>query len=283
MPTFLQYPKVHQVESGDSPYADARNHCERYSYYSVAGQRVTSTHECTHGINSQLRNKPIRMSPTPSMSMGEDAIISCSLPQPAEELTPEEEDRKMMITGNMAGFYLLQDKAIMLENPSGTISAAAKLVPANARYSRYNLYMVKQAASWNNEPLYIFDEWVAYRNGAACLIYDATHGGSQDSNSDFIFGPLEFCTYGLAIMKMASDSGPIGDELRDFTHWLLMDSFNLYFTGKVFAPWAQADTLYNQFKSDPGFQQLRQFASDSLSFQIPDGIVTPSDTLDWIM
>jgi hypothetical protein len=57
---FAVYPKLHQVEAGDSPYADAINHCERYNYYSVRGQRVTSVHECTHGINSQLRNRPLQ-------------------------------------------------------------------------------------------------------------------------------------------------------------------------------------------------------------------------------
>jgi hypothetical protein len=129
----------------------------------------------------------------------------------------------------------------MLANPAGTISEAARLVPSSMRYSRFNLYLVKQAASWNNEPLYIYDEWVAYRNGAQCLVYDAQHGGTRDGNTDFIFAPLEFCTYGLAVMKMASAHGPIADGLRDFTRWLLTDCFNLYLVGKRYAPWAQAE------------------------------------------
>lgn len=286
MPNFLNYPKVNNVGTDESPYSDARSHCVKYDYYSGGG-RVTSVHECTHGINSQIRNKPIRINDASEFRALGFATSSpsevCMLPQPAEELTPDEEEMKMMVTGAQAGFYLLQDKAIMFENPAGTISQAAAIVPRTMRYGRYNLYMVQQARSWNAEPLYIFDEWIAYRNGAACLIYDATHGGTREGNTDFIFGPLEFCTYGICIMKSAAAQGPISDELKEFTNWLLTDCFNIYFEGKAFAPWADADKLYQQFLNGEDAAELRQFCSDQLAFQIPTGVVTPSTTLDWIM
>lgn len=261
---FQIYPKLHQVEPGDSPYADARNHCLRYDYYSVRGQRVTSVHECTHGINSQLRNRPLREKER--VPYHPDVTI-CQLPLPA-------------LTSMMpAGFYLLQDRAIMLKQPGGTINEAARIVPTSARYSRYNLYMVKQAASWNNEPLYIFDEWVAYRNGAQCLIWDAQHGGTHDGNSDFIFAPLEFCTYGIAVLMMAKDSLTAG--LTEFARWLVVESFNAYLIGKQYAPWATADKLFDQFHHSPDFAAIRTFCTDVLQFDIPNTVTNP-DAIDSI-
>lgn len=272
-PAFLQYPKLHQVEAGDSPYADARNHCQRYDYYSVRGERVTSVHECTHGINSQLRNHPLKEPRVIKNQIvfgdpyEEDEVhIACHAPLPAGDRA----------AGAVAGFYLLQDRAVMLTNPPGTISEAARLVPASARYGRFNLYMVKQAVSWNNEPLYVYDEWVAYRNGAHCLVWDATHGGTKDGNTDYIFGPLEFCTYGLAVAMMAHKRGALSEDLRVFTGWLLVDCFNLYFVGKQYAPWATANKLYEQFRSGADLAPYRQFCSDVLGTPVPSGVVDPS-------
>lgn len=271
---FQTYPKLHQVEQGDSPYADARNHCQRYDYYSARGQRVTSVHECTHGINSQLRNRPLLMPTMPyfAMAMSREPDISkgkadmCSVPMP----------HTLGAGGSNAGFYLLQDRAIILTNPPGTILAAARLVPSSAHYSRFNLYMVQQAAQWNSEPLYIFDEWVAYRNGAQCLIWDAQHGGTRDGNSDFIFAPLEFCTYGIAVLMMAKDS--LTADLKEFARWLVIESINAYLIGKQYAPWAQADNLFDQFHHSSDFIPIRQFCRNVLEFGIPNAVTNPNTT-----
>jgi hypothetical protein len=269
---FLQYPKVNNSTPGDSPYADARNHCVRYGYYSGGG-RVTSVHECTHGINSQLRNHPILRADITLNGHWEDnrwvlddPARPCNAPLPAVERAPRA----------TAGFYLLQDRAVMLTNPIGTIQEAARLVPTSARYGRYQLYMVKQAASWGNEPLYIFDEWVAYRNGAKCLIWDAEHGGTPEGNTDFIFGPLEFCTYGIAVAMMAHDKGDLSEPVASFTRWMLTDCFNIYFTGKKYAPWQTADKLYDQFKNSRDFAVMRLFCATQLAWTVPDGVVDPN-------
>lgn len=274
MPTFLSYPKLHNVvvdNRGDSPYADALDHCQRYDYYSVRGQRVTSVHECTHGINSQLRNRPLHEPQEPDSVLQARAMINRNVPHIVPLRLPQPAQIHRGAERLQAGFYLLEDQAIMLVNPLGTISEAAKLVPSSMRYSRFNLYMVKQASQWNNEPLYIFDEWVAYRNGAKCLIWDAQHGGTQDGNSDFIFAPLEFCTYGVAVLKMAAGHGELAPSLIDFARWLLADCFNVYFIGKEYAPWGQADKLFVQLQTATEFNTLRQFCLETLSFPIPDG------------
>lgn len=64
------------------------------------------------------------------------------------------------------GYYLLYGDAISLKHPKFKLKDIAKSVPKDKRCSLYKLYIVKQQRSWNNEPLYVLDELVAYTNGA---------------------------------------------------------------------------------------------------------------------
>ena len=44
----------------------------------------------------------------------------------------------------------------------------AHMVPQDLRGPSYQLYLVQQRRDWNNEPLYLMDEWTAYTNGTEC-------------------------------------------------------------------------------------------------------------------
>ena len=54
---FGNYPPVHQVSTIKGPHGDALNHCVNYKYFRNPTNSINSTHELTHGINSQIRNK----------------------------------------------------------------------------------------------------------------------------------------------------------------------------------------------------------------------------------
>ena len=70
--------------------------------------------------------------------------------------------------GNRPGIYLGGDVAILLNHPKTTIASIAEKVPESFRGFEYQTYCVGQVDSWNDEPLYLWDEWSAYCNGAEC-------------------------------------------------------------------------------------------------------------------
>lgn len=215
---FFDYQPVHQVSADGGPYGDALNHCENYRYFSVAGNKITSTHECSHGIASQIRQ------------------------------------------GRTNGFYLLDNRAIRLEEPDGRKSDCVKFIPAEMRYSRFAMYVTGQK-DWETSPLYLFDEWVAYRNGAACLLY---LDGAEGLGTDYLFGPIEFAVYGIAT-AMAHPRA----DIVEFAKWLLADVLALYQRGRVKFPWPLADRCYGQLKTNAA---MRSFLGD---FQFPDEAQTP--------
>lgn len=89
--------------------------------------KVTWTHEATHGVNSRIRN--------------------------------EHKVRN--------GYYCLEDRAFLIPtNPSFTLKELAQAIPKEDRGRSYQLYLVNQQRYWNNDPLYVLDELTAYTLGA---------------------------------------------------------------------------------------------------------------------
>ncbi len=89
---------------------------------------ITSSHECTHRINSEIR---------------QNFKADC-------------------------GIYLLRNKGFVIKkHPKITLKEIAEKIKKEERGPRYPLYMVEQRKYWNNEPLYILDEVSAYMHGAS--------------------------------------------------------------------------------------------------------------------
>ena len=64
------------------------------------------------------------------------------------------------------GLYLLDGKGIVLPHPSITIEQVAHAIPPEKRGKIYKLYLVDQRRWWNDSPLYLLDEQLAYTHGA---------------------------------------------------------------------------------------------------------------------
>lgn len=90
--------------------------------------RATWGHETTHGIHSILRNLH-------------------------------------QANGRKNAFYVLNNRAIILPEPPVTLGAASMYVPYALRGATWDLYMVQGRQQYENQPLNICDEWVAYTNG----------------------------------------------------------------------------------------------------------------------
>jgi len=125
--------------------------------------RITWVHEGTHGINSILRN-----------------------------------------TFGRPGFYVLENKAILLNTePQTTIGEVARMVPVSLRGDVYRLYMVDMRRYWEHQPSYIFDEFVAYTNGA-----DARNQLRIHDRAETVKYMLEFCVYSACVPRSVKE----GDE-----------------------------------------------------------------------
>jgi len=92
------------------------------------GRDFGGPHETTHELNSKIRNK----------HPGCNAI------------------------------YVLHGKACVIQEPKVTLTQVACEVPDDQRGSVYQMYLRSQARYWNDQPLYVLDEWGAYLNGAEC-------------------------------------------------------------------------------------------------------------------
>jgi hypothetical protein len=130
-----------------SVLTDIENHLpEKFGTYYRDTDKITWGHETTHGIHSHL-NITYRKT-------------------------------------NEYGLYVGNNKAIMLIQPNIRISNVAEYVPNSLRKSRYQLYLVNQTGSWNADPIYLFDEWVAYVNGSEVGV-EISQKGEKRNKSDY--------------------------------------------------------------------------------------------------
>lgn len=101
--------------------------------------------------------------------------------------------RMQFCKGNDVAFYIGGDKAVIISQPKLKLKQIGELIPRNLRGSRYQTYFVSQLGGWNDVPLYVFDEWVAYTNGATVGL--ETPAGKD--HTDAMLGPLEFSIYAM--------------------------------------------------------------------------------------
>ena len=114
-----------------------------------------------------------------------------------------------------AGFYVLNDRAVLIDNPAITLTAVAREIPASLRGFCYNLYFVQQLRDWNDTPTYPFDEWTAYTNGAEARLRQ-----NIPNRNDTVQFCLEFVPYSICVAKAAHDAGlPEDPQMKAFIRW----------------------------------------------------------------
>ncbi len=114
-----------------------------------------------------------------------------------------------------AGFYCLDNRAVLLNNPPITLTDVAREVPASLRGFCYNLYFIQQRADWNEVPTYVFDEAVAYTGGA-----EARVKRNIPDRNDTVQFCLEFVPYSICVAKAAHDAGlPEDPQVTAFIRW----------------------------------------------------------------
>ncbi|MCC7539695.1 MAG: hypothetical protein IT379_25965 [Deltaproteobacteria bacterium] len=191
---------------------------------------ITAAHETTHGINSDIRNY--------------------------------HND-----TGRRAnGFYVLENRAVLIVEPAIRKSDANRFVPAALRGSRYDLYL-EGSPDWDDTPTYLFDEWVAYTNGGAVGVDLVRSGLWTYGWRDGVAGQLEFTVYALAV-AMAVEEGdatywasPDGAQFREFVAWNARRAMTLYREGATFPDfaWDEQDSYYARMRTGEDAAAMRSF------------------------
>lgn len=213
-PEFVDCPPLRSVSDLGKVLSDIESHMPAGHIYRDS-DRITWGHETTHGINSRLRTSHRQ-------------------------------------AGRINGFYVLENKAVIIKEPNTTISAAARLVPSSLRGSVYNLYMVSQARSWNETPLYVFDEWVAYGNGSAVRA-DLNIQKRQES----VQYMLEFNNYSIAV-AMAARTDDI--QFKHFVMWNLERTMKIYEANKGIGDLSKSEAYLEKTRNSSDAEQFREFA-----------------------
>lgn len=225
-PKFEQYSAQRSVSGLGKVLGDIESHMPSGHIYK-SNDKITWAHETTHGINSHIRMKF-------SSNNGYWSLNT------------------FRSLARINGFYVLENRAVVIREPATTISATAKLVPRSLRGRVFNLYLVQQAGSWNDTPLYIFDEWTAYTNGSACRL-----DLGITSRGETVTYMLEFNVYAVAV-AMSSQSQD--QQFKSFLMWQIERAMQIYKDSQRLGPNASADSYLSKMRESADAAEFRSFA-----------------------
>jgi hypothetical protein len=167
----------------------------------------------------------------------------------------------------LPAFYVGGGKFALVEAPAVTLREVAAVVPQHLRGSRFDLYLVRQRSDWDREPLYVWDEWVAYDNGTTTGIEEA--GRYARGASDDAVACIELSGYALAVAAAARRKGvPVSDQFREFLAWELRRSLRLYARAESLPAFAWPDRrLERTWRSGDPFvvEELRALYGEALT------------------
>lgn len=218
----------------NSIYADIMSHSTGRTFGDKHG-RMTNAHETTHFINSQLRESHMRNNPK-----------------------------------RINAFYVLGGKGVVIEEPNIKLGDVANFVPQKLRSHRYQLYLVDQRQHWEDYPLYVFDEWVAYVNSAKCGLDDINSRTYREGWTDGVYGCLDFSIFSVGL-AMAVESGDpeywkTNTQFKSFLIWHLKEANKTYMAGHKLEEfkWEKQDRLLNELLTSPEGAPMREFMKKEL-------------------
>ncbi len=164
-------------------------------------------------------------------------------------------------------FYPGGGKCAVVDAPRITLGDVAAALPPRFRGTRYNTYLVAQRRQWDREPLYVWDEWVAYDNGTAAGI--EAGGRPGPGTSDDAVACIELSGYALAVAAAARQKGvPTSEQFREFLAWELRRSLDLYARAIALPVFAWPDRRLEQlWRGGDAFvvENLRALYGDALT------------------
>lgn len=233
VPTFVDISVFRSTGETGTVYNDVLSHSPTAPFGNEHG-RSTNVHETAHGIHSYLRNKY-------NASLGK----------------------------RVNGFYVLQGRGVIVEEPNIRKSQINKFVPEILRSYRFDTYLQKQEA-WDDTPLYIYDEWVAYVLGGRCNVDDVKQGNHKEGWKDGVSGCLGFSIYAIATAMAVHEHDPEywenNKQFKDFTIWMLRESYETFLSGRNMEEfrWQKQEDLLNNFLTSSEAEPMRKFVKEHL-------------------
>lgn len=236
------------ADDSDGPVlADIVNHLpSEYGNTYYDSDKITWAHETTHGINSHVRN----------------------------EIADWRSDQN--------GFYVCEDRAVVLDEPDMRKSVVAGYVPSSLRGSRYDLYL-EGMGDWDDTPTYILDEFVAYTNGGAAGVDLAARGLWNAGWRDGVAGQLEFTVYAIALLMATEEHDPTffrdNTQYKEFIVWNARRAMRIYREGSVLSEfrWDTQDQYYEDMRTARDAEDLRAFARRLMGDAVTDELLGLAD------
>lgn len=226
-PEFVEVPVVSSRYREESLYADIMN---RQSSPFTSSDRDTNAHETTHGINSDLRNKYTRQ-----------------------------------LGKRVNGFYVTGGKGVIIEEPKLRIRDVVPYLPSGLRSYRYQTYLIQQQSGWDDVPLYLVDEWVAYVNGASVSVEDVERGRHNGQWTDAVSGCLDFSIYCVALCMAIEEKDPgywqSNTQFRNFMTWHLKKAHTTFMKGRNMEQfrWDKQEKLLQSLRNSEDGKRMRDF------------------------
>jgi hypothetical protein len=179
---------------------------------------MTQAHETTHEINSNIRN-----------AHGDGIRI--------------------------VGFYVSNNNACIFSQPNFTKDKIASFVPSTLQGLSFNEYVVGMR-EWNDSPLYLYDEFRAYINGAKSAVEYVEKSLYKDGWTNAVSNPLEFSVYAcatvLAIEKYDSNYLYNQPNFLRYTYFSIVEAYDFYNRGSVMEQfkWDKQDAYLASLRAD---------------------------------
>lgn len=229
---FTSYPAMRQVAKGRyAPYlVDTLAHTRQPAMFDT---QDTTCHESTHVNCSEISNKYFRAGRN-----GRNAI---------------------------SGFYVGADRAVLIEEPPCLFSDVRQTMPSALKVSRYKSYIERSWGGKPSNPLYVFDEWVAYVAGARVGVELAEAGQWRSGGQDCVRGALEFTVMSFALAKAVATRDAAywkkADQMRNFLAWFAGEAMAVHRKGMRFGPFkgfGQEEYL-RELQTGASAEELRRF------------------------
>lgn len=192
--------------------------------------RYTNAHETTHMVNNDIRN---------AQGQGYN------------------------------GFYVRQGRGVVVKEPRIKKNDMKPFLPKNLCSYRYKTYVEGQQ-SWNDQPLYIMDEAIAYWNEGVLAVEDIQKG-IHKQESDLISGCVDFSIYSMALAMAIEKGDPdywnTNTQYRNFLLWYLKGAEETYKIGstmKDLNKFEEQKKLVNALRTAPEAAPMRDFINKYL-------------------
>lgn len=202
----------------------------------------------------------------------EDVLSHCKKPETRESRYTNAHETSHYISselrqsnpGKVNGFYILNNMGVIVEEPNITIKDVSEYVPNNLRGMRYKLYFVDQLRYWNNNPLYILEEFNCYILGGMTAIDDFKKGVKLE-RTDAVAGCFEFMIYSIALARCIKDKDQDywnkNIQFKDFLCFELNRAMFTYKVGRNIEEFKSqsSDNLHKAFDSSREGDLFKEF------------------------